>query len=254
MLQHALRDDAARLPDGEGAALLRWFLDGNMTLLGYRREAADGATRDALGIPRADPMRRSGRATARAAAIAWFEAGHEAPLLLKADRIATRASPRAARPGGAAASARARRVTGALDPCRPVDQRRAAHPARTACRCCAAGCAALEEELGFDPAGHAGKALRHALYDAAARSPASRFRADALKQVALTAMSLADRPRPKLVLVDEMLGRHLFAFVWLPREELTTARREAIGRMIAEAAGGSVSSTGRSTSATATSR
>ena len=53
-------------------------------------------------------------------------------------------------------------------------------------------------------------------------------------------MSLADRPRPKLVLVRSTLGRHLFAFVWLPRDDLTTARRIAIGDMLAEAANGSL--------------
>jgi glutamate dehydrogenase len=49
-------------------------------------------------------------------------------------------------------------------------------------------------------------------------------------------MSVADRPRSKLVLVRSLLGRHLFAFVWLPRDEVSTGRREAIGDMLAEAA------------------
>jgi glutamate dehydrogenase len=42
-------------------------------------------------------------------------------------------------------------------------------------------------------------------------------------------MSLADRPRSKLVLVRSLLGRHLFAFVWLPRDESRprAARRSA---------------------------
>ena len=39
----------------------------------------------------------------------------------------------------------------------------------------------------------------------------------------MTAMSLADRPRPTLLLVRAILKGHLFAFVWLPRDELTTA-------------------------------
>jgi glutamate dehydrogenase len=45
-------------------------------------------------------------------------------------------------------------------------------------------------------------------------------------------MSVADRPRSKLVLVKSLLGRHLFAFVWLPRDEVSTGRREAIGDML----------------------
>ena len=50
-------------------------------------------------------------------------------------------------------------------------------------------------------------------------------------------MSVADRPRAKLVLVRSALGRHLFAFVWLPRDEVSTGRRVAIGEMLAEASG-----------------
>src|SRR3546814_4107974 len=49
-------------------------------------------------------------------------------------------------------------------------------------------------------------------------------------------MSLADRPRPRLVVVPSTLGRHLFAFVWLPRDDLSTRRRVAIGEMLSEAA------------------
>ena len=51
-------------------------------------------------------------------------------------------------------------------------------------------------------------------------------------------MTLADRPQPILVLVRSILRGHLFAFVWLPREELSTGRRLAIGEMISKAADG----------------
>src|SRR3546814_17090627 len=49
-------------------------------------------------------------------------------------------------------------------------------------------------------------------------------------------MSLADRPRPRLVVVPSTPGRHLFAFVWLPRDDLSTRRRVAIGEMLSAAA------------------
>ena len=49
-LQMALREDADALPDGEGAALLRWFVDRHFTLLGHRVELRDGKQRGALGI------------------------------------------------------------------------------------------------------------------------------------------------------------------------------------------------------------
>jgi glutamate dehydrogenase len=39
-----------------------------------------------------------------------------------------------------------------------------------------------------------------------------------------------------MLLLQSVLKRHLFAFVWLPRDELTTRRRLAISRMIEEAA------------------
>ena len=228
LLQHALKDGAAKLPDGEGAALLRWFLDGNMTLLGYRRVDGDGRIESDLGIARADAAAFMSDGT-RAAAIAWFEAGNEAPLLLKADRVATVhrrvpldliVLPR--RDGG--------RITGidihaglwtsgalATRPDRvPLLRRRLSD---------------LEEEVGFDPNSHAGKALRHAIYELP-HDLLIAFPPAALRQVSLTAMSLSDRPRPKLMLVDEVLGRHIFAFVWLPRDEMTTGapRSEKSGR------------------------
>jgi glutamate dehydrogenase len=238
MLQHALREGAAKLPDGEGAALLRWFLDGNMTLLGHRRVDGAGRIETDLGIARADETPFMSDAT-RAAAIAWFEAGNEAPLLLKADRVATVhrrvpldlvVLPR--RDGAAIAGLDIHAglwTSGALAtrPDRvPLLRRRLSD---------------LEEELGFDPSSHAGKALRHAIYELP-HDLLIAFPPAALRQVALTAMSLADRPRPKLTLVDEVLGRHLFAFVWLPRDEMTTGRREALGRMIAEEAKGRLAS------------
>ncbi|KAK0330836.1 hypothetical protein LTR94_031268, partial [Friedmanniomyces endolithicus] len=87
--------------------------------------------------------------------------------------------------------------------------------------------AASEQKFGFDPTGHTGKALTHAIatlpHDVMVAVGAA-----AMEELALTAMSLADRPRPKLVLTPSPLGRHLYAFVWLPRDELTTARRTAI--------------------------
>jgi glutamate dehydrogenase len=58
------------------------------------------------------------------------------------------------------------------------------------------------------------------------------FDEEEVRTAALTAMSLADRPRPKLLLLPGALRRHLYAFVWLPRDELTTARRRAIGMML----------------------
>jgi glutamate dehydrogenase len=237
VLQQRLREATARMPDGDGAALLRWFVAGNMTLLGRSATDVEGhATEPALGVARVDsaPFCASG---IHAAALRWFADGGEAPLLFKADRpsVVHRRAPMdlivlPRREDGHITGLEMFAglwTSGALStpPDRvPLLRRRLAD---------------LEEELGFDPASHAGKALRHALtvlpHDLVVALPGG-----ALKRVALTAMSLADRPRPHIMLVEEILGRHLFGFVWLPREELTTARHNAIGRMLAEAAGGEI--------------
>jgi glutamate dehydrogenase len=86
-MQVALRNGQT-LPDGEGSALLRWFLDGNFTLLGYIVTDRDGTSAATLGM-----LRMTGHALwsseAHAAAIGWFEQGGTAPLMVKADAIAT---------------------------------------------------------------------------------------------------------------------------------------------------------------------
>src|SRR3990170_2659826 len=55
-------------------------------------------------------------------------------------------------------------------------------------------------------------------------------------------VSLADRPRPALLQVRSILKGHLFSFVWLPREELTTSRRTAIAMMLEMEVGSEVTS------------
>ena len=55
------------------------------------------------------------------------------------------------------------------------------------------------------------------------------FSAADRERITLTAMSLTDRPRPKLELASDALGRHLFAFVWMLRDDLSTNRHHARG-------------------------
>ena len=236
-LQRAMARDEAALPQGEGAALLQWFLDGQFTLLGHQIWRRDGSAGEALGIvrhPHETPVLAEAN---RALAIRWFEEGNDAPLLLKSSLISTvhRAVPldlvlvpvmeagevvglsiHAGLWTSAALSAKPRDI--------PVLRARLS---------------ALEAKFGFDPKGHTGKALTHAL-TALPHDLVVAFAPDALEEVVLTAMSLADRPRPALVLVKSALGRHLFAFAWLPRDDLTTARRVAIGQMLADASNGNV--------------
>ncbi|WP_293883996.1 NAD-glutamate dehydrogenase domain-containing protein [Sphingomonas sp.] len=232
------RDIAALEHDGdiqEGAALLAWMLDRNLTQLGHVRFAADGTMSDALGL--ASLIGDAALAPhSRQKAIDWLKT-HDAPLLVKSNFISTvhRRAPldliilptldAKGRDGlsihmGLWTSAA---LSAAPDEIPVLRQR----------------LAALEAKYGFDPAGHAGKALTHAL-TALPHDLLIGIGADSLEEVSLTAMSLADRPRPRLLLARDALDRQMFAFVWLPRDELSTARRVAIGDMLAEACGGTM--------------
>jgi glutamate dehydrogenase len=59
-----------------------------------------------------------------------------------------------------------------------------------------------------------------------------------LERVTLTAMSLTDRPRPKLLAIRSPLGRHLYIFVWLPRDDVSTGMRKQIEDMLTATTGG----------------
>ncbi|WOK35403.1 NAD-glutamate dehydrogenase [Sphingomonas sp. C3-2] len=236
-MQAALRVDAENLGDTEGAALLRWFLDGNLTQLAHEVRLRDGTIESALGIAAGDdaPLLADG---SRDLAFAWFEtAGNEAPLVLKSNRVATvhRRVPMdllivpVRRDGKIMAlSIHAALWTSAA---------LAAAPAKVPVL--RAGLLQVQEKYGFSASGHAGKALAHALSELP-HDLLIGFKPEALEKTALTAMSLADRPRPEMLLYSSPLGRHLFALVWLPREEFSAGRRTAIGEMLADAANASI--------------
>ena len=241
-MQATLAADAGMVEDTggdpEGASLMRWFLDRHFTLLGHERWTAEGGTDgEPLGIARNPHNPPILAERSRQLALDYFAGGKPAPLLLKSSLISpvhrrvpidlvvvpirsgakiTGLSIHAGLWTSAALNAPPRSV--------PVLRQRLAE---------------MEVKLGFDPTGHTGKALTHAMA-ALPHDLVTAVDAEAVEALALTAMSLADRPRPKLVLVRSALGRHLFAFAWLPRDELTTARRVAIGEMLAEAANGAI--------------
>ncbi|MEA3001739.1 MAG: glutamate dehydrogenase, partial [Sphingomonadales bacterium] len=170
-------------------------------------------------------------------AMRWLEA-HEAPLIAKADRRSTihrrvpldlvvvpvRENGKVAGIGVHAGLWTSEALTAPVESV-PVLRRTLAE---------------LEREFRFDPRGHSGKALRHAV-TALPRDLLVNLGRKEIKELVVTAMSLADRPRPTLVLVRSVLKGHLFAFVWLPRDELTTRRRIAIGQMIEAAGKGTIS-------------
>ena len=99
----------------------------------------------------------------------------------------------------------------------------------------------LDKDFGFDPKGHSGKALRHAI-GSLPRDLLVTVDYESVRDLVMMAMSLADRPRPALLLVRSILKGHLFTFVWLPREELTTRRRIAIAKMLERTVGREVTS------------
>jgi glutamate dehydrogenase len=231
-LRQALDTDADALPDGEGAALLHWFQENNVTLLGHHIEDVDGKLSASLGILRVDtaPLWSD---RDRAAALALFAEGRDAPLITKSSRVS--AVHRRVPMDLIVAPVRSGKSITALSVHTGLWTSAALNAAPDQVPVLRARLAALEAKYGFDPTGHAGKALRHALASLP-HDLLTGFDPANLERLALLAMSLADRPRPKLALVPDALNRHLFAFVWLSREELSTARRRLIGELLGTAA------------------
>ncbi len=232
-LQDALEGDIGRVDDKEGALLLRWFLDGNLTLLGHENWTPAGGTSDAIGIAaQAGPVPILAEAS-RQLALDWFAKGGGVPLLIKSNMISPvhRAVPLdlVVVPIMQDGKATGLSIHSGLWTSAAL----AAPPGEVPVL--RSRLAALQAKFGFDRRGHTGKALSHA-FTALPHDLAVAFRPADLERLVLTAMSLADRPRPRMVLVQSPLGRHLFAFVWLPRDDVTTDRRLAVGQMLSDAA------------------
>jgi glutamate dehydrogenase len=210
-LQAQMRADAKTIEDPEGAALLNWFADGAMTLLGYEVERPGEEPSGALGIfsiPGA-PTDKGGSV----GAIRYFEQGGSVPLIAKAERKST--VHRRVPLDLVAVPIRVKgKITGIgvhaglwtsqalILPTEevPVLRRRLKE---------------LDKAFGFDPKGHSGKALRHAVASVP-RDLLINLSAESGRELVTMAMSLADRPRPALLLVRSILKGHLFAFAWLP--------------------------------------
>ncbi|HEV8407507.1 MAG TPA: glutamate dehydrogenase, partial [Sphingomicrobium sp.] len=235
-LQSRMRADTA-IAEPEGAALLNWFADGAMTLLGYQVEKPYEAPSDTLGIfsiPGA-PTDEGGCL----GAMNYFEKGGEVPLMAKAERKSTVH----------------RRV--------PLDL--VVVPLKEGSKITGIGVHAglwtsealrvlpeevpilreklkqLDRDFGFDRKGHSGKALRHSVASLP-RDLVIAIDYDSLRDLVMMAMSLADRPRPGLIQVRSILKGQLFTFVWLPREELSTSRRLAIARLLENEVGREITS------------
>ncbi len=231
-MRERMRADAATLDDAEGAALLEWLEGGMLTLLGHVTRRRDGGHADLLGI-----CKRSARQILADAsydrAFAWFDdpkrSGERLPLIVKANRVSNvhRRVPLdlfivPVREGKkvTAISIHAGVWTSAALAAPPAEVPRMR-----------AQLAALMDKFDFDPVGHAGKALVHALTELPHDLLIGFSDAD-IERVSTAMMSLVDRPRPRLALVEAPLARHLFAFVWLPRDMLSTQVRLQIQSLL----------------------
>jgi glutamate dehydrogenase len=222
-----MKDDAEQLGgrerDREGAELLRWLAGNNFTLLGHADVGKDGRIAKPLGILKQGAELWDEEAAR--AAIDHLSDESRTVLILKADRI----------------SPVHRRVPLDVVMVKLPDGRLSLHAGlwtSAALRTAAEQVPVLRErlvkldrELGFSPSSHGGKALAHAV-STLPHDLLISFNEQEVRAAALTAMSLADRPRPRLLLLPGALRRHLYAFAWLPRDELTTARRKAIAAML----------------------
>jgi glutamate dehydrogenase len=226
-----IRADADAIGDPEGAELLRWLGGGMLTLLGHVTRKRAGGTAEALGV-----CRKSARELlaedSYARAFAWFdEHGGPGPLIVKANRLSkvhrrapldlfivplrdkgrvTALSIHAGMWTSAALGTPPNEV--------PVLRRQLA---------------ATMAEFDFAPASHDAKALVHAL-TTLPHDLVIGFSHTDLTRVATAMMALADRPRPRVELVAAPLARHLFAFVWLPRDTLSTEVREQVQVLLEE--------------------
>ncbi len=235
-LQAALESDADILDEGEGRALLHWFLDRNLTLLGHEQINQKGKRTHKLGISRMrDKPALSFESQKRA--FDWFKAGGEGPLIIKSNQV----------------SSVHRHVLMDIIIVPVLENNKLVGLSLTAGLWTSAALAAppetvpllrtqmtqLFDKFEFSASGHAGKALTHTL-TALPHDILITFKQEYLEKLALISMSLIDRPRPKLHSVMSPLNRHLFAFIWLPREQLSTTRRENIQSLLTEATGAKI--------------
>lgn len=232
-LQQAMSIDGARVPSREGEALLRWFADDAMTLLGHEKWTIGGESSDQIGLARYTHEVPLLADTSRRLAVDYFEMGGEIPLLLKSNATST-VHRRVPLDIVVTPIMTGQDVTG-LSIHYGLWTSQALNTPPAMVPMLRGRIEMLESKFGFDPAGHTGKAMTHAL-TGLPHDLTTAFDLEALESLVLTAMSVADRPRSKLVLVRSTLGRHLFAFVWLPREQVAAGHRETIGTMLTEAA------------------
>ena len=239
-MQQAMAADAARIaPDApEAGALLGWLNTGMLTQLGHLTLYRDGREDSILGICRTSARELLAEASIQRA-FDWFDAQEKAGtprhlLVIKSNRQARvhRLSPLdlfivPLREEGriTALSIHAGLWTSAALASRPAEV--------PVLRETLSG---LAQSLGFAPSGHAGKALVHA-FTSLPNDLLIAFAPAKVAELVTAKMALIDRPRPRVVMVRSTLERHVFAFVWLPRDQLSTDVRLQIQAMLLETPG-----------------
>ena len=233
----AMAEDADRVEQPEGAALLQWFANGMLTQLGHLTRRRDGSISHRLGICRRGNHRDLLSEISYQRAFEAFDAqlatGHVmAPMVIKANSMATVHRrvpldlflvPLIEEGKVAALSVHAGIWTSAALAAPPERVPRLRQLL-----------ASLSARLGCDANGHTGKALAHALTSLPHDLLLGLDDAE-VERLALTMTGLVDRPRPRLLLTTAPLMRHLFAFVWFPRDMVSTQVRQRIQTMIEEA-------------------
>ncbi|TRD11252.1 NAD-glutamate dehydrogenase [Erythrobacter insulae] len=242
-MQAIMAGDVAEIADDESQELIRWLGSGMLTQLGHVKRSRDGKQSDARGI-----CRKSTRDILAEAsfdrAFAWFDDcdarddRHDL-LVIKANRLSHvhRRIPldlfivglRDAKTGKVQSLSIHAGIWTSAALATPPSQVPVLR----------ADLAAITQQLKFDPGGHAGKALMHA-FTALPNDLLIGFTQDSIARLATTMMSLVDRPRPRLALVTSRLGRHIYAFVWQPRDTVSTQVRLQIEDMFTRHEGAGV--------------
>ncbi len=234
-LQDAMRL-AAETASQHSKEFLLWAAEGAFTCLGVVHYDGDGKPSGALGIARLDSSSLLPN-VARKAALSAFRSG-EADLLIVKSNLVSAVHRQVPLDLLICPVRSAGKLTGiSVHACLWTSGALAAAPAQVPIL--AGRLARLSAKYGFAPVSHAGKALAHAISELPHDIAVSISEVD-LQRLSLTAMSIADRPRIEVELVRAPLGQHLYGFVWLPRDELTTARRTAIGDLLVSAAKGAL--------------
>ena len=231
----------------ETVAFLDWLAADNFTLLGYHAYRFEGDLDDARFAPASDrglgllrdaafPLWRGAEAMeVLPEGLRRFMAGPQPLLVTKASALSTVHRRTALDYVGVKRFDRSGRVTGEhrfiglftsqalVAPPRdvPILRRKVAE---------------VSDALGFNPKGHAGKALAHIL-DTLPKDELFQVGADRLGEMALGLLSLLDRPRPKLFARTDAFGRFVSALVYVPRDDYTGGIREKAGRMLETAFG-----------------